>query len=118
MPCHWAAELAPQLFAVTAVARHSAGNGSGIKAGMDESQCKQSDSDRGDDCTAARKALDKIDELFELRNWRIGVMICIFIAAFVTPPDPFSLIFVAVPLVVAYFIGVGVRAWRKREENS
>jgi hypothetical protein len=85
---------------------------------MDENPYKSPASDQTDDRTAGRKVRDKIDELFELRNWRIGVMLCMVIAALVTPADPFSLFFVAVPLVVVYFVGVGVRAWRNRDENS
>jgi sec-independent protein translocase protein TatC len=87
-------------------------------AGMDENPYKSPASDQPDDRTVGSRALDKIDELFELRNWRIGVMICVVIAAFVTPADPFSLFFIAVPLVVVYFIGVGVRAWLNRDESS
>jgi len=54
-------------------------------------------------------ALDKIDKLFA--NWRIGVMLCVVFVALVSPwKDPFSLLLVQVPLVVLYFVAVGLRA--------
>jgi hypothetical protein len=77
---------------------------------MDENPYKSPASDGTGGSSITEKALEKLDELFQLRNWRIGTMLCVIIAALVTPADPYSLLFVAPPLVVLYFFAVGLRA--------
>jgi hypothetical protein len=86
----------------------------GYNAWMDEDPYKSPESDGTGGRNSIKKALEKIDELFELRNYRLGMMLCVIIAALVTPADPYSLLFVAVLLIVLYFFGVGLRAWKIR----
>jgi len=85
---------------------------------MDENPFKSPEPDRTGGRTNIEKALEKLDELFEPRNWRIGVMVCVVIAALVTPADPFGLLFVTPPLLVIYFFGVGIRAWKSRSRRK
>lgn len=47
------------------------------------------------------------------RNTRWVIMICAVVAAVVTPPDPLSMALMAVPMVVLYFLTIGL-AWLLR----
>ena len=58
--------------------------------------------------------LGHFSELFEIRNWRLGVLGCFIIAALVTPADPYSIFFAAVPLSAIYLLIVGLKAWFMR----
>jgi sec-independent protein translocase protein TatC len=41
-----------------------------------------------------------------LKQWRLSVLGIVLIAAIFTPPDPFSMLFLAVPLVLLFFGGI------------
>ncbi|NVB38496.1 twin-arginine translocase subunit TatC [Pseudenhygromyxa sp. WMMC2535] len=45
-----------------------------------------------------------------LRYWKIAVLIMFVLAAFLTPPEPISQMMMAGPMIVLYFVSVGV-AW-------
>jgi len=51
-----------------------------------------------------------LGQLFEVRHWRLGVMVCLIASALVTPADPYSLFLVAIPLIAVYFLIVALRA--------
>lgn len=52
-----------------------------------------------------------------LSRWRIAVMIIFFLAMFLTPADPISMLLLAVPLTLLYFLGVGMCRWMPRTQN-
>lgn len=54
------------------------------------------------------------------KYWKYAIVIAFILAAFLTPPDPFSQIMVAVPLVLLYFLSIYVSklAVRKREKEK
>lgn len=43
-----------------------------------------------------------------LSNWRISVLVIVVLSAILTPADPYSLLFMAVPLTALYFGGVAL----------
>jgi sec-independent protein translocase protein TatC len=43
-----------------------------------------------------------------LRHWKISVLLIFVASAFLTPPDPITLTFMAVPMVALFFASVGV----------
>jgi sec-independent protein translocase protein TatC len=56
-----------------------------------------------------------------LRNYRRHSLVIIMVlAAFITPPDPVSLILMTIPLVILYEISIGVSAvaYRRHEANN
>lgn len=55
-------------------------------------------------------ALGVIDHNTLLRYWRVAVVGAFVLGAFLTPADPMTMMLLAVPLVVLYFLSVGV-AW-------
>jgi sec-independent protein translocase protein TatC len=44
-------------------------------------------------------------------QWRTAVLIIVIVSAILTPADPYSLLFLAVPLCLLYFGGVGLCRW-------
>ncbi|HMP79752.1 MAG TPA: twin-arginine translocase subunit TatC [Pirellulaceae bacterium] len=46
-----------------------------------------------------------------LSKWRIAVMVIFVIAMLLTPAEPISMILLAAPLTVLYFLGVGLCVW-------
>jgi sec-independent protein translocase protein TatC len=52
-----------------------------------------------------------------LRQWRIAVLIIWVIAAIVTPADPISIFYLAVPLMVLFFGGVLLCKWWPKERG-
>ncbi|HEV7221741.1 MAG TPA: hypothetical protein VGN42_03515 [Pirellulales bacterium] len=57
-------------------------------------------------------------QLFELRNWRLGVLVCFVTAALVTPADPYSIFIVAIPLSAIYFAIAGFMTWFNRRRKA
>lgn len=59
--------------------------------------------------------------LFEVADyvskWRVAVMIIFVLAMFLTPADPISMMLLAVPLSILYFLGIGMCKWMPRSEN-
>lgn len=52
-----------------------------------------------------------------LDKWRIAVMIIFVLSMLLTPADPVSMIMMAVPLTVLYFLGIGLCYWFPTPEN-
>lgn len=52
-----------------------------------------------------------------LEKWRIAVLVIFVISMFLTPADPMSMILMAVPLCVLYFLGVAMAKWMPRGRN-
>jgi sec-independent protein translocase protein TatC len=44
-------------------------------------------------------------------QWRTAVLVIVIVSAILTPADPYSLLFLAVPLCVLYFGGVALCRW-------
>lgn len=59
--------------------------------------------------------------VFTVRNyldkWRIAVMIIFVLSMLLTPADPISMILLAFPLTVLYFLGIGLCQWLPRSKN-
>ena len=55
-----------------------------------------------------------------LRHWKISVLLIFVASAFLTPPDPITLTFMAVPMVALFFASVGVAyvVSKKHEEAT
>ena len=49
-----------------------------------------------------------------LSSWRISVLVICFIAMVLTPSDPYSMMLMAVPLVLLYFFGILLCKWMPR----
>lgn len=49
-----------------------------------------------------------IDHNTLLRFWKLAVVLIFIIAAFLTPPEPVSQLMMAIPMVILFFISVGV----------
>ena len=52
-----------------------------------------------------------------LAKWRVAVMIIFVLAMFLTPADPISMMLLAIPLTLLYFLGIGMCKWMPRSEN-
>ncbi len=52
-----------------------------------------------------------------LQKWRISVMVIFVLSAVLTPADPYSIFFMAGPLMVLYFVGILLCKWRPRNRN-
>ncbi len=52
-----------------------------------------------------------------LAKWRVAIMIIFVLAMFLTPADPISMMLLAVPLSLLYFLGIGMCKWMPRNEN-
>ena len=46
-----------------------------------------------------------------LSRWRLAILVIFVISMFLTPADPISMLLMAVPLTLLYFIGVGLCQW-------
>ncbi len=49
-----------------------------------------------------------IDHMTLLRFWKVAVVIMFVIAAFLTPPEPVSQMMMAVPMILLFFLSVGI----------
>ena len=52
-----------------------------------------------------------------LKKWRIAVMIIFVLAMILTPADPISMLLLAIPLTLLYFLGIGMCKWMPRNKN-
>lgn len=52
-----------------------------------------------------------------LSKWRIAVMAIVVLSAVLTPADPISIFLMAIPLVVLFFVGLGLCKWMPRGKN-
>ncbi|MFO0175382.1 MAG: twin-arginine translocase subunit TatC, partial [Planctomycetota bacterium] len=52
-----------------------------------------------------------------VRNWRMIILVIFVIAAVVTPPDPASMVLMAIPMVLLYGLGL-VLTWFGRHRDA
>ena len=52
-----------------------------------------------------------------LQKWRIAILVIFVISMLLTPADPISMLLMAVPLTVLYFLGVALCKWMPRGRN-
>ncbi len=52
-----------------------------------------------------------------LAKWRIAVMIIFVMSMILTPADPISMLLLALPLTMLYFLGVAMCQWMPRNQN-
>lgn len=52
-----------------------------------------------------------------LNKWRIAVMIIFVLAMILTPADPISMLLLATPLTLLYFLGIAMCKWMPRNKN-
>jgi sec-independent protein translocase protein TatC len=52
-----------------------------------------------------------------VEKWRVAVLVIFVISMFLTPADPMSMILMAVPLVVLYFLGIAMALWMPKGRN-
>ncbi|MCS6710664.1 twin-arginine translocase subunit TatC [Brachybacterium sp. EF45031] len=53
-----------------------------------------------------------------LKAWRWVVFVCFLFTAIMVPtPDPFTMIFMTIPMVALYFIAVGISIWNDRRRG-
>lgn len=52
-----------------------------------------------------------------LSKWRVAIMIIFVASMLLTPADPMSMIMLAVPLTILYFLGIGLCKWMPRNRN-
>ena len=52
------------------------------------------------------------------KQWRAAVLVIAVVSAVLTPADPYSLLFLAVPLCLLYFGGLAICRWVGRAEGS
>lgn len=52
-----------------------------------------------------------------LQKWRIAILVIFVISMLLTPADPISMMLMAVPLTVLYFLGIALCQWMPRGRN-
>ena len=52
-----------------------------------------------------------------LEKWRIAVLIIFIISMVLTPAEPISMILMAIPLTMLYFLGIGMCRWLRPNRN-
>ncbi len=52
-----------------------------------------------------------------IEKWRIAVLVIFVISMFLTPADPMSMILMAMPLCLLYFLGIAMAKWMPRGRN-
>jgi sec-independent protein translocase protein TatC len=50
-------------------------------------------------------------------KWRIAIMIIFVVSMFLTPQDPLSLLLMAIPLSMLYFVGLAMCIWMPKNKN-
>jgi sec-independent protein translocase protein TatC len=53
-----------------------------------------------------------------LAKWRISVMVICVVSAILTPADPYSMLLMAIPLVLLYFLGIGLCRYLPRRRSA
>ena len=51
-------------------------------------------------------------------QWRIAVIVIFVVSAILTPADPYSLLFLAIPLCLLYFGGLAICRWVAAAEGK
>lgn len=51
------------------------------------------------------------------QQWRVAIMIIFVLSMFLTPADPISLLLLAIPLCILYFLGIWMCHWMPPEKN-
>jgi sec-independent protein translocase protein TatC len=51
-------------------------------------------------------------------QWRIAILVICVVSALLTPADPYSMLFLAAPLSLLYFGGVGLCRWAARRDAA
>lgn len=54
---------------------------------------------------------------FYLENWRIAILVIAFLSMILTPADPISMLLMAVPLTLLYFLGIALCKWMPKGRN-
>ena len=52
-----------------------------------------------------------------LNRWRVAILVIAVVSMFLTPADPISMMLMAVPLTILYFLGVALCAWMPRRKS-
>ncbi len=52
-----------------------------------------------------------------LSKWRIAIMAIFVVSMFLTPADPLSMVLLALPLTLLYFLGIALCVWMPRNRN-
>ncbi len=52
-----------------------------------------------------------------LNKWRIAVMVIFVVSMLLTPADPISMLLMALPLTLLYFLGIAMCQWMPRPQN-
>jgi sec-independent protein translocase protein TatC len=52
-----------------------------------------------------------------LSKWRIAIMVIFVVSMFLTPQDPLSLLLMAIPLSLLYFVGLAMCIWMPKNKN-
>jgi len=58
-----------------------------------------------------------LSRLFDIKHWRLAVLICFVASMLVWVGDPGAMILTAVPLCGLYFLGVGIRTFLQRKRR-
>lgn len=49
-----------------------------------------------------------------ISKWRIAILVIVVVSAVLTPADPYTIFLMAIPLIVLYFLGLGLCRWMPR----
>ena len=52
-----------------------------------------------------------------LEKWRVAVLVVFFLAMVLTPAEPVSMMLMAIPLTLLYFLGIAMCRWMPRRRN-
>ena len=52
-----------------------------------------------------------------LEKWRIAILVIFVISMFLTPADPMSMLLMAAPLTLLYFLGIAMAHWMPKSRN-
>jgi len=52
-----------------------------------------------------------------MQKWRIAILVIFVLSMFLTPADPISMLLMAAPLTLLYFLGVALCSWMPRGRN-
>jgi sec-independent protein translocase protein TatC len=53
-----------------------------------------------------------------LEKWRIVVLVIFIVSAVLTPADPYSMLFMALPLCLLFFVGIGLCHWWPKQKRT
>lgn len=61
--------------------------------------------------------IDLVSIATYIDKWRVAVMIIFVLSMFLTPADPISLLLLAIPLTMLYFLGIAMCYWLPKAKN-